>query len=77
MTETPPSLLVAPALEGLEHLARLSPLHERGAVVVMSLERTSGPEIIDDAAGTIVTAPDLRVQRWFRPFRSGSIGRSY
>jgi hypothetical protein len=28
MTETPPSLLVAPALEGLEHLARLSPLHD-------------------------------------------------
>jgi len=25
MTETPPSMLVAPALEGLEHLARLSP----------------------------------------------------
>jgi hypothetical protein len=30
----------------------------------MSLERTSGPEIINDAAGTIVTAPDRRVQRW-------------
>jgi hypothetical protein len=75
MTETPPGLLVAPALEGREHLARL-PLHERGPVV-MSLGRTRGPEIIDDAAGTIVTAPARRVQRWSRPFRSGSIGRGY
>jgi hypothetical protein len=52
------------------------PLRERGAII-MALERTSGAEIIDDAAGTVVTAPHRRFLSWPQPFRSRSIGRSF
>jgi hypothetical protein len=58
MTETPCRMLVAPVLEGREHLTRPSSC--------MNLAPSScrwsarGPEIINDVARAVVTAPDRR-----------------